>query len=214
VEKNPLRPVETYDRYIKLMEVAEEVDWRLPVALSLAESTGQRVSSILGLQRRDIDLDREPSGRIWFRAEHQKNGHDHEMPLTPECARILAQHLDKLPEQPEAWLFPGEREPDKAVDVSKLSKLLRKAYTHAGLKTLPGGLWHPWRRKWATERKGMPLKDVAKAGNWKTSSIVLLYQQSDEETLNQVVLGAGKLYDKGLVEATRTELTPVFTPAA
>jgi hypothetical protein len=60
----------------------------------------------------------------------------------------------------------------------------------------------------------MPLKDVAKAGNWKTSSIVLLYQQSDEETLNQVVLGAGKLYDKGLVEATSTELTPLFTPAA
>jgi hypothetical protein len=26
---------------------------------------------------------------------------------------------------------------------------------------LEGGLWHPYRRKWATERKGHSLKDVA-----------------------------------------------------
>jgi hypothetical protein len=106
---------------------------------------------------------------------------------------IVSQHLGKLSEQKDAWLFPGELTPENAVDISKVSKLLRKAYSQAGLETLRGGLWHPWRRKWATERKGMPLKDVAKAGNWKTSSIVLLYQQSEEETLNQVVLGAGAL---------------------
>ena len=40
VEKNPRRPIETYDRYLKLMRVAGEVDWRLPLALALVTVTG------------------------------------------------------------------------------------------------------------------------------------------------------------------------------
>jgi hypothetical protein len=115
VEKNPSRPVETYDRYLKLMEVAVDVAWRL-----------------------------------------------------------------------------------------------RKAYRRAGLTTLNSGLWHPWRRKFATERKELPLKDVALAGGWRDRNTFLVcYQQPDPETLTRVVLHAPKLRDNGL-EAT--EVTPVVTP--
>jgi len=32
-----------------------------------------------------------------------------------------------------------------------------------GSRSLDGGLWHAYRRKWATERKELPLKDVAAA---------------------------------------------------
>jgi hypothetical protein len=31
----------------------------------------------------------------------------------------------------------------------------------AKVPKLEGGLWHPYRRKWATERKGRSVKDVA-----------------------------------------------------
>lgn len=63
VEKNPKRPVESYDRYLKLMEVAEKVDPRLPLALTLAESTGRRIGAIVKLRRDDLDLGPAP---VWL----------------------------------------------------------------------------------------------------------------------------------------------------
>ena len=212
VEKNPRRPVETYERFLKIMEVAGEIDWRMPAALSLAEATGQRVSSILRLQRGDIDLERRPHGWIRFRAENQKTGVEHAVPLAPQCSEILRQHLQRLPDDPSIWLFPGERRPEHPVDGSKMSKLLRKAYAAAKLKTLRGGLWHPWRRKWATERKHLPLKDVARAGGWRDPNTLLIcYQQPDEGTMTRVVLEPGKLCEKGVVDMSAEKL-PHFLP--
>ena len=52
-----------------------------------------------------------------------------------------------------------------------------------------GGLWHSLRRKWATERKRYPVKDVAAAGGWRDEGTLLKsYQQADAETVRQVVL--------------------------
>jgi len=64
-----------------------------------------------------------------------------------------------------------------------MSKLLREAYARAGLETLRRGLWHPWKRKRATECKHMPLNNVAKAGGWKCRS-----SQALPEALKQRVL--------------------------
>ncbi|HWP36338.1 MAG TPA: hypothetical protein VNL18_02175 [Gemmatimonadales bacterium] len=48
----------------------------------------------------------------------------------------------------------------------------------AALPKLAGGLWHPYRRKWATERKHFPLKDVAAAGGWRDVETLLeCYQE-------------------------------------
>ena len=44
-----------------------------------------------------------------------------------------------------------------------------------------------FRRVWATERKDLPLKDVAAAGGWRDTTTLLRYQQPDEETLREVV---------------------------
>jgi integrase len=78
------------------MEVAE-VDWRLPLALALAESTGQRIGSILQLRRSDVDLDGLPFGRVAFRAENQKTAFEHWVPLSEECGTQVLIHLRKLP---------------------------------------------------------------------------------------------------------------------
>ncbi|KPK80427.1 MAG: hypothetical protein AMS25_09050 [Gemmatimonas sp. SM23_52] len=199
-ERNPRRPVETFDRYVKLMEVAGEVDWRLPLALTLAESTGRRIGAILKLRRQDVDASRLPHGWLRFRAEHDKTGHEQWVPLTADARRVLLAHLRELPEG--ELLFPGERSLRKPVDVSVMSRCLREAYEEAELEPLNGSLWHAWRRKWATERKGMPVKDVAEAGGWRdTATLLASYQQSDESTLTQVVLEAPKLTRNG-VEST------------
>jgi hypothetical protein len=50
-------------------------------------------------------------------------------------------------------------------------------------------MWHSIRRKWATERKGYPVKDVAAAGGCKTGEVLVTsYQQADAETIKNVVL--------------------------
>jgi integrase len=192
-EKNPKRPVESYDRYVKLMKVAGDVDWRLPLALTLAESTGRRLSSILNLRREDLDLDRLTHGWLKFDAVFDKIGREAWVPLAEYSRRVLRAHLKQLPEDSE-WLFPSEAKREQSVDRSTMDKRLRKAYKRVELETPDGGLWHAWRRKWATERKHMPLKDVAEAGGWRQpQTLIRCYQQSDAETFASVVLEAPKL---------------------
>jgi len=64
---------------------------------------------------------------------------------------------------------------------------------------LDRGIWHPYRRKWATARKHLPLADVAAAGGWKgTQTLTKCYQQPDDATILAVVLGGAELREKGV----------------
>jgi hypothetical protein len=63
-----------------------------------------------------------------------------------------------------------------------------KAEELAKLPKLVGGRFHPYRRLWATERKNLPLVDVAAAGGWKdTQALRLSYQQADAASVLRVV---------------------------
>lgn len=69
----------------------------------------------------------------------------------------------------------------------------------AELPKLDGSLWHAYRRKWAIERKHLPLKDVAAAGGWKDVNTLLeVYQQSDEESVLAVMSETRKLRERGV----------------
>lgn len=64
----------------------------------------------------------------------------------------------------------------------------------AGVPKQEGGLWHPYRREWATERKHLPDVDVAAAGGWSdTTSLKTAYQHADPETMYTVVTSAKEL---------------------
>ena len=132
------------------------------------------------------------------------------MALSRYVADLIQEHLRAIPDDPEAWLFPAVRDSSRPVERVAIGRRLLKAYEAAGLQQPEGGLWHAWRRKWATERKGMSLKDVAAAGGWKDLRTLLeCYQQPDEETLLDVTLKAPKLGSNGL---EREEATPFPTP--
>ncbi|MEE9183508.1 MAG: hypothetical protein V3U39_03400, partial [Acidimicrobiia bacterium] len=61
------------------------------------------------------------------------------------------------------------------------------------------GVWHPYRRKWATERKHLPVIDVAQAGGWSdTQTLLTCYQQPDQETLLAVVSESRKVRERGV----------------
>ena len=63
---------------------------------------------------------------------------------------------------------------------------LKEAFRRGGLEEPAGSLWHTFRRVWATERKDLPLKDVAAVGGWRDTSTLLRYQQPDEVTMRKV----------------------------
>ena len=68
--------------------------------------------------------------------------------------------------------FGGKREVPKLIDA------------YAKIKKEPGSLWHALRRKWATERKGYPINDLAAAGGWRdTPTLLASYLQTDPETI-------------------------------
>jgi hypothetical protein len=77
---------------------------------------------------------------------------------------------------------------------------LRRAEQAAGVEKLEGGLWHPYRRKWATERKELPLKDVAAVGGWKdVTTLLTCYQHADEATILKVMESPVKLVGRSSV---------------
>jgi hypothetical protein len=82
------------------------------------------------------------------------------------------------------------------MDRHLLSKWLCRAEKAAGLSKLEGGRWHPYRRKWATERKHHSVRDVAAVGGWKDHETILrCYQQPDTETMKSVMNEPRKVRD-------------------
>jgi integrase len=211
-EKNPVRPVASWERFTRtrkamgrLTDAAESnlgrTRWvKMELALVLAEATGRRLGSIRQLCWEDIDFAR---GAIRWRAEFDKKGREWVVPI-PASLAVELKHFRNRLGVIAGWLFPGERKPDRPMDRHLFDKWLRFAEEKAKLPKLQGGLWHPYRRKWATERKHHSLKDVAAAGGWKdTETLLTCYQQPDTETLLAVMSEERKVRDVALSVSRR-----------
>ena len=125
---------------------------------------------------------------IRWRAETDKKGYERVYPVADSARGELAAWRRKNPAIGEAWVFPSPRNPRVPCTRHLLDDWLRKAYKLTGIEPPKGGMWHPFRRKWATERKHYPLKDVAEAGGWSDLRSVQTYTQTDEETIRTVLL--------------------------
>jgi hypothetical protein len=94
------------------------------------------------------------------------------------------------------WVLADARDPPIPVDRNQLSRCLKTAEKDAGLPKLDGGLWHPYRRKWATERKQQPVTDVAAAGRWQnTTTLMTCNQQPTNDALVAVMNEPWKVRD-------------------
>ena len=66
--------------------------------------------------------------------------------------------------------------------------LLGRAEEKARLVKLERGVWHPYRRLWAVERKHLPDVDVARAGGWRDlTTMKRSYQRADPVTTLRAV---------------------------
>ena len=80
---------------------------------------------------------------------------------------------------------------------AQCQEALRRAELAAAVEKLGGDPWHAYRRKWATERKELPLKDVAAAGGWKdVTTLLTCYQHADEATMLKVMESPTKLVSR------------------
>ena len=93
-------------------------------------------------------------------------------------------------------LFPSPKDRTKPVRYELTRTWLRKAEKLAGVPKQAGGLWHPYRRGWATARKTMSMKDVAALGGWGSEAVLRgVYQQADMAGMIEVIEAPAKLRD-------------------
>ncbi len=162
---------------------------KIEFALLLAETTGRRLGSIQALEWEDIDLQQ---GCIYWKADADKRNNDWIIPLPSRLYdEIPAFQLQLGTSGP---IFTGERGPLRLMNRRMFLFWLHVAEEKADLRPLPLGAWHPYRREWATERKHLPLVDVAAAGGWKGTRMLLkCYQQPDPDTILAVMNEPSKL---------------------
>jgi integrase len=203
-ESNPRRPVATWDRYqatrASMREMAAEAEsdserrrWtKMELALVLAEGTGRRLGAIRQLRWEDVLWERR---EIRWRAEADKKRREWIVPA-PEALLDEFRQFQRRLGAVGGWLFAAERNPAVPMDRHLFDRWLTHAERKAKLPKLAGGLWHPYRRKWATERKHLSITDVAAAGGWKdTATLLTCYQQPTNDALLAVMSEERKVRD-------------------
>jgi len=206
-EKNPARPVAADDRVDAIRKVYRSITMRisrgskqetvesyLPEIFEIAVGTGRRISAVLQLQQEDLHLERtvqEPEGAIVWPADTDKMGKEWRCPVSAAVRRALEAALKKrqrLGHVGPGYLFPSPEDPQKPVSKYLASVWLRRAEKAAKLEPQKGGLWHPYRRLWASARKGLPDVDVMQAGGWSSAdALKRAYQHPDSRTMLRVV---------------------------
>lgn len=190
---DPARPVATDDRVEALLEVSPSVHEYFQPLLILARDTGRRIGAITQLWYSDWIPGIGTFGSIRWRAESDKLNRTTVVPVSAAVRDAIEQILRTRPGIGDAYLFPAPKSAGP-VKVPLCNRWLRRAEEFAALEHQPMGGWHSFRRAWATKRKGLSLKDVAAAGGWKGTHVLQqIYQQSDLDTLEEVVTNAREL---------------------
>lgn len=184
-EASPRRPVFTQAEYEAVLAAASAVDWRLERALVVAHETGHRISAIAKLRWSDIRWERRTA--LW-RKRNDKQGYEHEVPLTDVALTALQAAQTVRPSVGDVWVFPSPKNPERPCSRETLSKWLRRACAHGGVTRRPGQGFHALRRKFATDLRDAPLKVVAELGGGKSARTLLeCYQLPDQEALREAL---------------------------
>jgi len=85
-------------------------------------------------------------------------------------------------------VLPAPGDAGKHVSRHLLRDWWKRAEKRAGLEPIHGLGWHGLRRKFATELKATPLKDLCALGGCQSHQTILTcYQQADEHTMRQAL---------------------------
>lgn len=184
---SPRRPVVNHEQYQLLLAAANQVDPSCRLLLVMANETGHRVGAVRQLRWSDIDLTRDAACVRW-RAELDKIRHEHITPLSKLAVRELRRARRERSAIGDDWLFPSPSAPTKAVSRHLVRDWWAKLEKVAKLSPEPGRGWHSLRRKFATELKHVPTKDLQALGGWKDHQTILTcYQRADEVSMKEAL---------------------------
>lgn len=194
---------------------------RLRCILALARYTARRETAICKLFASDVlptperiraalaeagrneqDAEHMLHGAIRWREDSDKQGLLFVTPLGPEARTELDLYLRRAARVGDVPLFPapGKRaakgkpapmKPDTPIRRDTAAKWLLRAEQLAGVPKLRGGVFHPYRRLWAIERRHLPAIDVAAAGGWgDTQALTRIYQRATAAGVAAAVAGS------------------------
>lgn len=185
--------VASEERYRKVLDACDATGQPLlrPL-LQLTASLGWRIDAVCRIQLEDLSLmprKDAPHGRLLKRADSDKTGREMWVPLSAEAKQAIGLAIEAQEVRPlRGYLFPAPRKKGSHFLKEVAIKLLHEAERLADVEVVKGAAFHAYRRKWATDRKHLPLKDVAYAGGWKNEQTLLRhYQKVDDDTLLRVV---------------------------
>ena len=113
---------------------------------------------------------------------------DHKTPLSEAAIEALRSAQQHRPAIGDAWVMPSPRDDSRPCSRHLMTNWWKKAEQLAGLEPVEGRGWHSLRRKFATELKNEPLKDLCQLGGWKDPQTVLkCYQTADEESMREAL---------------------------
>jgi integrase len=211
-DPHPRRPIATWDRYTATRTAMqqragstedefERARWtKAELVLVLVEATGRRLSAVRQLRWEDVDWERKT---LRWRAESDKRRKEWIVPATDGLISEL-RSFQKALGAVGGWMCAEQPKDDcevpQPMDRYALAAMLKRAEKDAELPKLDGGLWHPYRRKWATERKHLPPTDVTAAGGWQSiQTLATCYQQPTNDALLAVMSEERKVRDVAVV---------------
>lgn len=197
---NPNRPLYDDEEFTALLEAAPLVRLgraedapRAPIyeILLVVGHTGRRIGAVCALQWADWRPDQGSYGRLRWRADEDKVDREWWSPVTPEVREALEDlRREQMATEGERseYLFPAPRSTGHLRPDVARNWLLRAEAAAQGVEHVPGRGFHGLRRRWVTKRKHLPRSDVAETGGWSDPSTLDLYEQSDPETMEEVVM--------------------------
>ncbi len=151
--------------------------------------------AVRGLRWQDIASD--PPAITW-RKEFDKRRRQQTIPIPQTVADEIRALRAQLGAFGDDWLF-RQTVRDEPWHRKRFDALLRRAERKAKVAKLDGGLWHCYRRKWATERRHLPAVDVMKAGGWTDrKTMETCYQHADDAGVLAVMGSTTKLRERNL----------------
>lgn len=221
------RPVATYDRYLRIRAAAPRVlmearkgddgaelvevgraayrlgegavmKWMRPSylleLLDLVEQTGRRITAVCRLWYSDVVRERGTIVAIRWRS--LKGGRETVIAVSSATRATLERIFVARPGFGDQPMFPS-RKTGKAIEKRLATDWLHEAERIADVPRLRRGAFHPFRRKWASERKHLPTADVMEVGGWEDErSLKTSYQLPDSETVLEVVNEPRKLRER------------------
>ena len=185
--KSPKRPIVTEEQYQLLLNVAATIDPLCRSLLVLVHETGHRISAVRHLRWSDVEF-RSLTPRVTWRAAVDKVRHEHSTPLSQAAVNELQLLWKARRAIGDGLIFPSPADPSRPVSRHLVRDWWERIQKAAQLPVEPGRGWHSLRRKFATELKNAPLRDLQALGGWKDPmTIVKCYQKADDVTMAEAL---------------------------